>query len=240
MLLAGEAPVAFSAHRPPGHHASEARAMGFCLFNNVAVAAQYALDRLGLDRVLVFDWDVHHGNGTSDIFYASNSVLFISIHQSPLYPGTGSALELGSGEGTGYTVNLPVPAGSGDALYRSLAAHVVAPLVRAFEPQLVLISAGYDAHVDDPLAECYVTEVGYASMTRIMRHVCADVSAALGCVLEGGYALSALGRSVATTLDVLRSPLTTGAGADAGIELAPLASEALRRLEPWWPGLGSA
>ena len=102
MLLAGEAPVGFSAHRPPGHHASEARAMGFCLFNNVAVAAQYALDRLGIDRVLILDWDVHHGNGTSDIFYASNAVLFVSIHQSPLYPGTGRALELGSGDGSGY------------------------------------------------------------------------------------------------------------------------------------------
>ena len=137
-------------------------------------------------------------------------------------------------------MNVPVPAGAGDPLYRSLVAHVVAPLVRAFEPQLVLISAGYDAHVEDPLAECHVTEVGYASMTRIMRHVCTDVQAPLGCVLEGGYALSALARSVSATLEALGSPVRPPSDADARVEIAPIASAALQRLDPWWPGLGSA
>ena len=146
--------------------------MGFCLFNNVAVAAQYALDHLGIERVLILDWDVHHGNGTSDIFYASDAVLFVSIHQSPLYPGTGQAREVGAGAGAGYTVNLPVPPGSDDALYRSLVEHVVGPLARAFEPQLVLVSAGYDAHAEDPLAECHVTDAGFAAMTRSMRRIC--------------------------------------------------------------------
>src|SRR5205085_1529038 len=152
MLLDGAVPTGFSVHRPPGHHATRDRAMGFCLFNNVAVATQHALDRRGLERVLVFDWDVHHGNGTNDIFHASDQVLFISIHQSPLYPGTGPARDAGSGAGEGFTVNLPVPPGSGDALYQSLVEHVVRPLAAAFEPQLILISAGYDAHREDPLA----------------------------------------------------------------------------------------
>jgi acetoin utilization deacetylase AcuC-like enzyme len=236
MLLAGEAPVGFSAHRPPGHHASQARAMGFCLFNNVAVAAQYALDRLGLERVLILDWDVHHGNGTGDIFDSSDQVLFVSIHQSPLYPGTGAASETGSGRGAGYTVNLPVPPGSGDELYRSLVEHVVVPLAREYEPQLVLISAGYDAHHDDPLAECRVTEAGFAAMTTSMRRVCGALDVPVGCVLEGGYALGALARSVAATLEALGGPVTAD-DADA-VGVAPLARAALQRLSESWPGLG--
>src|SRR3954451_11360047 len=151
-VLGGDARSAFSAHRPPGHHAERARAMGFCLFNSVAVAARWALDRRSVSRVLILDWDVHHGNGTNDIFHATDEVLFVSIHESPLYPGTGPAADTGSGEGIGYTVNLPVAAGSGDEVFVSLVSHVVAPLARAFAPGLVLISAGYDAHVDDPLA----------------------------------------------------------------------------------------
>jgi acetoin utilization deacetylase AcuC-like enzyme len=235
LLLGGEAPAGFSAHRPPGHHASQARAMGFCLFNNVAVAARYALDRLGLQRVLIFDWDVHHGNGTSDVFYDTDAVLFISIHQSPLYPGTGHPDEVGSGDGVGHTVNLPVPAGADDDLYLSLVEHVVGPLARAFEPQLVLVSAGYDAHVDDPLAECHVTEAGFAAMTRSVRGLCAALGAPLGCVLEGGYALNALARSVAATLEVLTAPVS--ARSDVAIGRAPLARSAQERLAEWWPTL---
>jgi len=238
LLLGGEAPVGFSAHRPPGHHASQARAMGFCLFNNVAVAAQHAIDRLGAERVLILDWDVHHGNGTSDIFYSSDAVLFVSIHQSPLYPGTGQSHDLGIGSGVGYTVNLPVPPGSGDALYGSLVEHVVAPLARAFKPGLVLVSAGYDAHVEDPLAECHVTEAGFAAMTYTMRRVCAEEEVPLGCVLEGGYELQALARSVAATLEALAAPLDSVPDAD-GAEVAPLATAALARLARWWPGLGA-
>ncbi len=236
MLVAGEAPVGFSSHRPPGHHASQANAMGFCLFNNIAVAARYALDRLGLQRVLILDWDVHHGNGTSDVFHSSDQVLFVSIHQSPLYPGTGPASDVGSGPGKGFTVNLPVPAGSDDAVYLSLVEHVVAPLVRAFEPQLALISAGYDAHRDDPLAECHVTEAGFAAMTRSMQRACRVLDAPVGCVLEGGYALGALARSVAATLEALGGPVTAD-DADA-VGVAPPAREALERLSASWPGLG--
>jgi acetoin utilization deacetylase AcuC-like enzyme len=234
-LLGGSAPTGFSAHRPPGHHATDARGMGFCLFNNVAVAAQHALDSRGIERVMILDWDVHHGNGTNDIFHATDRVLFVSIHQWPLYPGSGAARDAGSGAGEGYTVNLPVAAGSGDALYLSLVDHVVVPLAQAFAPQLVLISAGYDAHREDPLASCDVTEAGFAAMTHSMLRACEIVRAPLGCVLEGGYALGALGRSVAATLEALATP--TGSPIDGDRPVTPAAREARERLARWWPAL---
>ena len=200
LVVRGEAPGAFSLHRPPGHHAEIARAMGFCLLNNVAIAAQHARDELGVERVLVLDWDVHHGNGTNDIFHASDEVLFVSIHESPLYPGTGSMHDVGTGLGAGYTVNLPVPGGSGDDAWTSLVAHVVVPLIGEFEPQLVLVSAGFDAHADDPLASCRVTEDGFATMAALVGGACAPRGIPLAGVLEGGYAVRALGRSVAAVL----------------------------------------
>ncbi len=205
LLLSGDAPSGFSCHRPPGHHALRGRAMGFCLFNNVAVAAQAAIAERGLERVLVLDWDVHHGNGTNDIFHSSRQVLYVSIHQSPLYPGTGPARDAGSGEGLGYTVNLPVPPGAGDELFRSLVDHVALPLALSYEPQLVLISAGFDAHRDDPLAECAVTEEGFAALAASMRRLGAELGVPVGALLEGGYALGPLSRSVAATLEVLGS-----------------------------------
>jgi acetoin utilization deacetylase AcuC-like enzyme len=240
LLLSGSAPSGFSAHRPPGHHATREQGMGFCLFNNVAVAAQHALDERGLERVMIVDWDVHHGNGTNDIFHASDRVLFVSIHQWPLYPGTGSARDSGSGPGEGYTVNLPVPAGSGDAVYLSLVDDVIVPVAHAFQPQLMLISAGYDAHVEDPLASCMVTERGYAAMTRSLRLAAAELEAPLGCVLEGGYALDALARSVAATLQELTAPAQTAADANGGAGAAPVAREARARLAQWWPALATA
>jgi acetoin utilization deacetylase AcuC-like enzyme len=240
LLLDRGAGYAFSAHRPPGHHATRTRAMGFCLFDNIAVAAQYALDHRGLERVMILDWDVHHGNGTNDIFHASDRVLFVSIHQSPLYPGTGSAGDVGTGAGEGFTVNLPVPPRSGDAAFVSLVEHVAVPLLRAFEPQLVLVSAGYDAHRDDPLADCLVTEVGFAAMARAVRGACDELGVPLGCVLEGGYALGALARSVAATMSEL-TPAAPDAGAGPGeVEVAALARDALAWLARWWPALGEA
>jgi acetoin utilization deacetylase AcuC-like enzyme len=236
MLLDGRASTAFSMHRPPGHHALPTRAMGFCLFNNVAIAARHALSAGGLSRVLIFDWDVHHGNGTNDIFHATDQVLFISIHESPLYPGTGPATDVGSGAGRGYTVNLPVSAGADDALYRSLVDHVVVPLAQTFEPQLVLISAGFDAHREDPLATCALTEAGFADMARSVSRCCAGLGVPLGAVLEGGYALAALARSVAATLEVLGAPVSAlEGGSDVGV--APAARAARERLAEWWPGL---
>ena len=151
----------FSVHRPPGHHADAGRAMGFCLFNNVAVAARHARDAHGLSRVLILDWDVHHGNGTNDIFHDTDSVLYVSIHQAPLYPGTGPFSDQGSARGLGHTLNLPVAPGAGDGLFGSLVADVVVPLARLYEPELLLVSAGYDAHLRDPLAEMCVTERGF-------------------------------------------------------------------------------
>jgi acetoin utilization deacetylase AcuC-like enzyme len=234
MLGAAEARCGFSAHRPPGHHALPSRPMGFCLFNNVAVAARFAINSLGLSRVMILDWDVHHGNGTNDIFWESREVLFVSIHQAPLYPGTGAASDVGGGPGAGFTVNLPVPPGSGDATFSSLVDHVAVPLARAFEPQVVLISAGYDAHRDDPLAGCSVTEAGYRAMASSMVAACDSLDAPVGCVLEGGYELGALGRSVAATMEALAD------GADAGRGLAEdsaMAAAARERLREWWPGL---
>jgi acetoin utilization deacetylase AcuC-like enzyme len=234
LLLDRATPCAFSAHRPPGHHAEPARAMGFCLFNNIAVAARHALDARGLERVMILDWDVHHGNGTNDIFHESDQVLFVSIHQSQLYPGTGPSNDVGSGPGRGFTVNLPVRAGSGDEVFGSLVDHVSVPLARAFEPQLVLISAGYDAHRDDPLGECAVTEDGYAAMTRSIRRVADELEAPVGCVLEGGYDLGALARSVAATLAALRErPAAPETDGDA----APFVVQARERLAEWWPAL---
>jgi acetoin utilization deacetylase AcuC-like enzyme len=233
LLCSGAVPVAFSIHRPPGHHAEAARAMGFCLFNNVAVAAQAARDAFGLSRVLVLDWDVHHGNGTNDIFHSTDGVLFCSIHQSPLYPGTGAASDVGAGPGEGYTINMPVPAGSGDEVFSSLVAHVVVPVALQYAPQLVLVSAGFDAHRDDPLASCRVTEAGFAAMTRVIRRLALDLDVPVGFVLEGGYDLRALGSSVVTVMEACGME-----GGVPDVPVAPLASAARERLSRWWPGAG--
>ncbi|HUA47803.1 MAG TPA: histone deacetylase [Solirubrobacteraceae bacterium] len=234
LLLDRATPYAFSAHRPPGHHATRTRGMGFCLFNNIAVAAQHALDARDLERVMILDWDVHHGNGTNDIFHGSDQVLFVSIHQSPLYPGTGPATDAGSGAGVGFTVNLPVPPGADNRLFCSLVDRVAAPLAREFSPQLILISAGYDGHRDDPLGECALTEEGYAAMARSMRWVGETLDAPVGCVLEGGYDLGALARSVAATLAALQEPVAEPDG--LGDDFA-LVTQARERLAQWWPAL---
>jgi acetoin utilization deacetylase AcuC-like enzyme len=235
LLGTERAPAAASLHRPPGHHASARRSMGFCLLNNVAIAAQHALDEAGARRVMILDWDVHHGNGTNDIFAARDDVLFCSIHQSPLYPGTGPASDVGYGPGEGYTVNLPVPGGAGDAVFVSLVEHVVRPLARAYEPDLVLISAGFDAHADDPLAGCVVTDDGYAALAASVRAIAEELGVPLGIVLEGGYDLGALARSVAATLGVVgaeQPPVVAPA------QVHPLATRALERLAAGrWPAL---
>lgn len=225
---------AASLHRPPGHHAKRSTAMGFCLFANAAVAAQHAIDAHGARRVLIFDWDVHHGNGTNAIFHERDDVLFCSIHQSPLYPGTGPASDVGRGAGEGYTVNMPVPGGSGDEVFLSHVEHVVRPLARQFAPDLLLLSAGYDAHADDPLAGCRVTDAGFAGMAALMRAAADELGIALGVVLEGGYDLAALSRSVAVTLEVVGAP---DAPAVPEVALDPLALRAQERLAAYWPAL---
>jgi acetoin utilization deacetylase AcuC-like enzyme len=235
LVLGGGAPFAASLHRPPGHHAEAARAMGFCLLNAVAVAAQHALDAHGLSRVLVLDWDVHHGNGTNDVFHATDRVLFASVHESPLYPGTGAASDIGSGRGAGHTVNLPVPGGSGDDVWCSMVEHCVVPLARAYAPELVLVSAGFDAHAEDPLASCRVSDAGFATMAGSVARLGADLGVPVALVLEGGYATGALARSLLASLEVL--------GAADGPPPAPelpvhaLAGQAARRLTAHWPVL---
>jgi acetoin utilization deacetylase AcuC-like enzyme len=237
LLMGGEASVSGSLHRPPGHHAERAQAMGFCFFNNVAVAARHALDAHGAGRVLVFDWDVHHGNGTNDIFHATDEVLFVSIHESPLYPGTGPASDVGSGRGEGFTVNLPVPGRSGDDVWCSLTEHVVVPLAQAYEPSLVLVSAGFDGHVDDPLASCRITDDGYAAMAASVRRLADGLGVPLGLVLEGGYDLEALSRSLVRTLEVFGAP--TAPAASETLPMHPLAAQAARRLADRWPSFAA-
>ena len=235
-LLGDGEPSGVSALRPPGHHAEAGRAMGFCFFNSVAVAAAHARAAHAAERVLILDWDVHHGNGTNDIFHADPSVLFCSIHEWPLYPGTGPAADVGVGAGEGFTVNLPIPGGSGDAVHASLVEHVVAPLIRTWQPRLVLVSAGFDAHRADPLATLELSEAGFAAMTASLRRACAGVGAPLGLVLEGGYAVEALAASMAAVVPVLGATPVPPA---VGVELHPLALAAQERLAPWWPQLGS-
>jgi acetoin utilization deacetylase AcuC-like enzyme len=228
-LVGGEASVGFSGLRPPGHHAEPRVAMGFCLFNSVAVAARHALDSLGLERVLIFDWDVHHGNGTNDIFSASRDVLFASIHQYPWYPGTGPLTDVGSGEGEGYSLNLPVPSGSGDDIWLSLVEHVVVPAALSFQPQLVLVSAGFDAHRDDPLGMCRLSAESFARMARWVRSLADRVGAPVGAVLEGGYDLPALASSCAASLEAFRD-----GGDPESVDPHPLALEAAEVLGRWW------
>jgi len=183
----------FALVRPPGHHAESDRVMGFCLFNNVAVGAEYARRRHGLDRILIVDWDVHHGNGTQEIFWSDGGVMYVSFHQYPFYPGTGAAHERGEGAGEGATLNLPLAAGSGDAEVLEAFRSVVEPAARRFAPDMVLVSAGFDAHRDDPLASLTMTREGFAELARGVLGIAEDCcDGRLVAVLEGGYDLDAL------------------------------------------------
>ncbi|MBW8065016.1 MAG: histone deacetylase [Nitrospira sp.] len=203
-IMANAVDNAFCAVRPPGHHAERDHAMGFCLLNNVAIAARYLQRRHGLSRVLIVDWDVHHGNGTQHAFYDDPSVLFFSTHQYPCYPGTGPRSEQGEGEAKGLTINVPMLPGQGDEEYREAFERVLIPAADTFRPDFVLISAGFDAHRDDPLASMSLTEEGYADLTSLVaglarRHCQGRI---LSC-LEGGYHLSALSKSVERHLAAL-------------------------------------
>jgi acetoin utilization deacetylase AcuC-like enzyme len=193
-----EGTPALSLGRPPGHHATRDRAMGFCFFNHAAVAASAALDR-GCDQVAVLDHDVHHGNGTQDIFYGTDDVLYVSVHQSPLYPGTGDVTETGTGAGGGATVNVPVPAGLGDAGYRRVLEEIVFPVLDEASPDLLLVSAGYDTHHRDPLGGLHLSSAFYAETARALL----DLGAPTAFVLEGGYDLQGLARGVAAEVAVV-------------------------------------
>ena len=192
-VLDGEAANGLAAIRPPGHHATPARAMGFCLLNNVAIAARHVQRQHSVGRVAIVDYDVHHGNGVQDIFYSDPSVLYISTHQSPLYPGTGALSEIGAGAGQGTTLNVPLPPGVGDAGYRAVFERVIAPALRRFAPELLLVAAGFDAHWADPLAQMALSLRGYDAITRQLVDLASELCGGrVIFVLEGGYHLGAL------------------------------------------------
>ena len=203
-LMAGEVKSVFCAVRPPGHHAEYAEAMGFCLFNNVAIAARYAIDRYSLQRVFILDWDVHQGNGTHHSFSQMSEVFFCSIHQWPLYPGIGTADESGRGVGRGYTLNIPLEAGAGDEIYIRVLQEQVIPAMHHYRPDLLIISAGFDAHTDDPLADMNVSTEGFREMTRMLRREMQTLNGGkILSVLEGGYNHINLAESVLAHLEAL-------------------------------------
>jgi len=203
-VMAREIDNGLVAARPPGHHAERGRAMGFCLFNNVAVAAAHALEHHRLERVMIIDWDVHHGNGTQEIFWNDRRVLLVSLHQFPFYPGTGSFEEIGGNDARGMTINVPLPAGWGDAEWRAAFRRIVVPAADQFSPQFILLSAGFDAHADDPLGGMRVTEAGFMAMAHDVVGIASRHAAGkLVAVLEGGYDLAALERSVEAVLRVM-------------------------------------
>jgi acetoin utilization deacetylase AcuC-like enzyme len=233
-LMRGDARRGLALVRPPGHHAVPDRPMGFCLLNNVAIAATAALEA-GARKVAIVDWDVHHGNGTQDVFYDDPRVLFVSLHQYPFYPGTGAPAETGTCKGTGTTANLALPAGSGPETYADAFRRVVVPLLDRFGADLVLVSAGFDAHARDPLAQMHLDEASYqAFATALVDHVEARGHGRLGCVLEGGYDLQALEGSVAATVRAMlgqRLALPEGAAPPTG---RASVDATLRALAPFW------
>jgi len=204
MLMSGQAVNAMALVRPPGHHAEYDRAMGFCLFNNVAIGARYLMQRHGLDRIMIYDWDIHHGNGTQNAFYSIPEVLYVSSHQYPYYPGSGALHETGSGRGRGFTVNIPLAGGQDDADYLLLIDRIIAPLARQYKPQLLMISAGYDIYERDPLGTMQVTPVGFGQMAARLKQLADEVCAGrLLLALEGGYHIEGIALSVKHTLDAI-------------------------------------
>ncbi len=233
----GRNPAGFAFIRPPGHHAERARAMGFCLFNNVAVGARFLTHHLGAERVLIVDWDLHHGNGTQHIFWSDSDVLYFSLHQFPHYPGTGRCEDVGDGPGKGFTVNVPLPALVGDEAYLQAFHRVLKPIALKFRPDMILVSAGFDAHYSDPLGGMQVTEVGYRAMTRVLvdiaRETCKD---RLVFALEGGYSFEALFSCVKTVIREVIDPTPADdrLGENSGETTLPEIEKALAAIRPYW------
>lgn len=207
-VMAEEVRNGFALVRPPGHHAEREKALGFCIFNNVAIAAKYLQKKYGLKRILIIDWDVHHGNGTQHIFEEDPSVFFFSVHQFPYYPGTGSEHEVGRGEGAGMTLNVPLPAGAGDKEYRYVFKEILYPKAIQFKPDFILISSGFDAHEADPLAHMNLTEESYGFFTDVAMEIARESGhERIASVLEGGYHLEMISRSAYVHLKHLMLPL---------------------------------
>ncbi len=238
-ILDGTVTNGFALVRPPGHHAEKDRAMGFCLFNNVALGARYAIKIHGLKKILIVDWDLHHGNATQNSFYDDPDVLYFSTHQYPHYPGTGSLTEVGRGEGMGFTVNVPLSPGYGDTDFFKIFEQILCPIGRAFKPELIFVSAGFDTYVADPLGGMQVTPKGYAAMTRSIMGLAREcASERLAFTLEGGYHLTGLRESVKGVLKELigESILTTDdlEGLEKGA--APgIVKEVMKVQSSYWP-----
>lgn len=237
-LLHGRSPVGALLARPPGHHATADKAMGFCFLNNVAVAAAHAR-ALGAERVAIVDWDVHHGNGTQDLFWTDPNVLFLSLHQYPLYPGTGAVEEAGGAGALGRTINIPLAAGSDGAHYARAFERVVLPVLRSFEPDVLFISAGFDAHERDPLAELSLDAATYGWMAARLRSVALELGhGRVGLILEGGYDLEALETSLCEVLRGLQKPvLFPAAPRENPLLKDDFLRSVLRVQRPYWPGV---
>jgi acetoin utilization deacetylase AcuC-like enzyme len=235
-IAAGESANGFALVRPPGHHALRNRAMGFCLFNTMAIGAEYLKRRHGAKKIMIVDWDVHHGNGTQDAFYDDPSVLFVSTHQFPFYPGTGALNEIGTGPGEGFTLNVPLPAGCADRQYLQIFQDIVVPAADSFQPEWILVSAGFDPHERDPLGGMGVTERGFGAMARTLIDLAEEFAGGrIAFLLEGGYDLTALRQSAAAVLAELqaeeRSVTERLAAAESGIE--PLLRRVLQMQEKY-------
>ena len=240
-VMAGGLDAVFACVRPPGHHAERNSQMGFCLFNNVAVAAEYARRKHGLKRVLIVDWDVHHPNGTQHIFEGTSDVLLFSTHRYPFFPGTGADTEIGSGEGQGYTINIPLAARATDFDYAHIFSTILMPVVREYAPELILVSAGFDAHRDDPIGGMLVSEDGFAFLADVvMRAADECCSSRAVFVLEGGYDLGALRLSVGSVLETMRSGLSASVRekyrnmSGPGSQVAEVIESARFFLKPYW------
>jgi len=241
-VVSKKADNAFALVRPPGHHADADRAAGFCIFNNVAIGARHAMALHKMERILIVDWDLHHGNGTQDIFYQDRRVLFFSTHQYPYYPGTGAMGEMGRGEGLGYTLNVPLRPGADDAFYIRIFQELLSPVALAFKPEIILVSAGFDTYFADPLGEMKVTPEGFAALTRILLNLAQACSGGrLVLVLEGGYHVQGLAECVrAVLLELLEETRVTeetlnrmATGADD--KAKALIGQARKQFEPYWP-----